>query len=240
MQIALIDAITFVISASIYYLLPKVDIEKHPDSDEQKKNAWSAFFSIIKKHPNIGKYCFYMILSTALFQGYHTVARTVIPLNMFSFVGKTGVMYYQIISSIGLILGSVFAYHFLAGKKKIVIAPSVFIFATAILLYSTVLFNNFIAALIVYFIFIFVFEISYIVYMNYILANTPHEKGTLSTVMSFLSSAMLTLMVIVVLLTGKLMDILSLHITATTLAVSGPMIILFYLLFKKRTKRGLG
>jgi MFS family permease len=181
-----------------------------------------------------------MILSTALFQGYHTVARTVIPLNMFSFVGKTGVMYYQIISSIGLILGSVFAYHFLAGKKKIVIAPSVFIFATAILLYSTVLFNNFIAALIVYFIFIFVFEISYIVYMNYILANTPHEKGTLSTVMSFLSSAMLTLMVIVVLLTGKLMDILSLHITATTLAVSGPMIILFYLLFKKRTKRGLG
>ncbi len=232
LQIAIIDSITFGISAVLYFFLPKILEQDFIKKDPKPINSIFQFLDkgreVFKRHPDVFEFFIYIIITVAIFQSYHTVARTVIPLSKFN-IGQSGVTLYQVVASSALLFGSFFVYRWLTNTKSFLSHPFVLIIITCFSMLLTIVSSNLVIGLLSYFLFIFLFEVTFIRCMNYIMINC--SKDLLPQFIPFLNSCMMASMVINVFFIGKAIDLYSLDFLTT-----GFVIIAFVVTFVFYTK----
>lgn len=198
--ICIIDFTSFLISAFCYSQLPK-----NVSVDPQNKSASPAMRQIIKivKQKNILYNFIYLVVGTSILQGFHTFARTVIPMGQLG-LGKVGVTYFQIITSIALLCAVLFVYKFLCKIEGLYSHPFFLLVLANFSMLFTVFPKNLILSLISYFLFLFLFEVLYTRLMNLIVLST--EKDEYTNLIPTINSLIMFLMVIIVLGGGFLSD----------------------------------
>ncbi|MGB3222882.1 MAG: MFS transporter [Desulforhopalus sp.] len=237
LSIALFDASTFLLAAILYRLLgSNRGAEKEAakaTSSNKNSSIWINIGIILKGDRQLLSYCIYLILITGFYQGYHVIARTVIPITLFD-MGVKGVTIYQVVTCLSLVLAGLFVYHCMCGEKRRRFFPLIIFAATSLSMVMTVISTNYITGLISYFVFIFLFEVNYTKCMNMIITNkTPEE---LSILIPFINSSSMIAMVLCIFITGKAIDTWGL--VGVTFVLSG---IAFFLATTISTSiRGIG
>lgn len=227
MEIAVLDAATFLGSAILYRSLKAMPIDI-----PKGKRRLSTVLSFAKTDRLLLRSACYLILSTAVFQGYHNVARTDFA---FQYLGldRDGTMYIQIVSSVGIMAGAV-----AAGRLQGFVDPFKsalpLIAAVGLLCLATFFPTGPFEQLAMYGIFIMVFEIAFVVFQADMVARAPIDL--LPAINAYSLAAITTSMMLVVYLGAWATDMTSLFAVASALTVISTA---GALLVNWKTRRGL-
>lgn len=169
---------TFLVSSLLYLSLPKKDLKAEDESVNSLINLstiLSCGKEVLKNSPEIKRHFFYLIIIVSAYQGFHTVARTVIPINNIG-LGAQGVTLYQASASFALILSTFVVYKLVDSDNSFLKNPVFLILASMICMIITVYPKNIYLGLVSYFIFVFVYEIAFIKCMNFMVVNCTKDK----------------------------------------------------------------
>lgn len=212
---AAVDACTFLLSACCYRWLPAVSA---PQAQEgAPKGVLRQVGEVLRGRRQLVLAVVYLVAAVGVFQGFHSVARTVLPIRVLG-LGDTEVMNLQVVSGLALVLGS--------------IAVPVLLRAVDLGSYGGALANTLTVALMVllpyaggertlylyYFAYLFLFEFAFTAAQGHIIQECPADG--LVSLTTFTNAAGNGLLVVCTLLTGALSDLLDFHIIALVLAVA--------------------
>lgn len=197
--ICVIDALTFVISAACYALLPRVHTSA---SGKATRGVWRDAWAILSRNKPLLASVGYLVIATGCFQGFHNAARTLLPIRHLGFTDAVA-MRLQGVSGTAIVCGALAA-PLLAGLARYrVFAHAAFALACAAMM-ATAFVRTPMQLFAAYFVFMFLFELSFTVgEANLIQAAAADEIATLSVASSSTGTAML---VLTALLTGALAD----------------------------------
>ncbi|MHA7773870.1 MFS transporter [Roseibium sp. M-1] len=212
-EIAIIDALTFVASAAIYASLfgrfPEV---KRAAQSVQKQFEISV--QLIKENPLLLRACLLLIAIVVFYQGFHNIARADFAFE-YLLMGKDGTMLVQLVSSIAIVVGAVLgglvlphisSYRWAGWLLLCTCLSSLLMFAPA----------DPTQLIVSYGIFIFVFEIAFVVTQAEVVAQCPLES--LPALNSSLLAIMTFGMMLVVFAGGYFADKTTLLETAFAIA----------------------
>jgi MFS family permease len=174
MVIAELDALTFIIAAIIYYYLPKLENDRAAAEKKVSHFNITKVLEITRLYPRFFEFFLYLLISAGIYDGFHSIARTVIPLNIYK-TNVNGVTIYETITCISLIIASFVVYRFLCNKTA-KFHPVVLVIITSISMIFTILFPNYLLGFLTYFVFIFFYEVLYTVCMNYLVVYAPEDS----------------------------------------------------------------
>lgn len=144
------------------------------------------------------------LVTVAAFQGYHNVARTAYSIDFFG-LPHAYISHLQVLTTLSVICGSLFTASFLCDQKKAnALASNIPLIITGLFLVSTVLVDHWWLGFLLYSIFIFFFEISYIVFQNKIIVETKSES--VISVLSAINAVSVLLLGLSILALGALTD----------------------------------
>lgn len=205
--VAVIDSLTFVVSGLLYFSLKPYG-EHAQTPPVPLRNVTSAGLDAIRADTVLMRNFAYVVVTTAFFQGFHNIARTLLPIRHLQ-MGEQGVMYLQAIASASFFIGSIFVAASMqrtnrAGRAE----PWVICAVTAALMLASVLFSTPFFSLFAYALYLFLFEVGFTFCQKNMIVACPKEKIGL---VSPLAVASATLgMVAVIYLGGWLSDQLGL------------------------------
>ncbi|MCA1298592.1 MFS transporter [Stappia indica] len=210
LEIAYLDALTFLASALLYRSLKSVRIDV-PKGAQRRREV----VALAKTDPVLLRAACYLVLSTAVFQGYHNVARTEFAFQYLN-LDHDGTMYIQIVSSIGIMVGAVAAGR-LQGFMNAYRSALPLVAAVGMLCIGTFLPLGPVGRLAMYGLFIMTFEVAFVVFQADMVARTPIEL--LPTVNAYSLAGMTSGMMLVVYLGAWATDMTSLLAVASALAI---------------------
>ncbi|QDX31420.1 MFS transporter [Dickeya poaceiphila] len=103
--VALIDSLTFLISGALYFLLWRRNRTQESSAPVASGSALRPAFEALRDLPQLRRQFIWVMVTTALLQGFHNVARTLLPVNLLG-LGEQGVMLLQAIASVSFFTGS--------------------------------------------------------------------------------------------------------------------------------------
>jgi predicted MFS family arabinose efflux permease len=115
--VALIDSLTFVVSGSLYFLLWLRHRAMESAAPASNGSALRPAFDALREQPQLRRQFVWVILTTALLQGFHNVARTLLPINLLG-LGEEGVMLLQAIASASFFFGALVVALLMQGENQ--------------------------------------------------------------------------------------------------------------------------
>jgi len=115
--VAFIDSLTFVVSGTLYFLLWLRNREMESAAPASSGNALRPAFDALRQQPQLRRQFVWVILTTALLQGFHNVARTLLPINLLG-LGEEGVMLLQAIASASFFFGALVVALLMQGENQ--------------------------------------------------------------------------------------------------------------------------
>ena len=115
--VAFIDSLTFVVSGSLYVLLWLRNRGMESAAPASSGNALRPAFDALRQQPQLRRQFVWVILTTALLQGFHNVARTLLPVNLLG-LGEEGVMLLQAIASASFFFGALVVALLMQGENQ--------------------------------------------------------------------------------------------------------------------------
>jgi predicted MFS family arabinose efflux permease len=207
LAIALIDAGTFLLAALLYSLVRSPEAKTAETAEvpttQGKLPDWGKAWKVLRREPQLIEYSVSLVILTGVYQGFHVIARTVIPIDILG-TGPKGVTAYQVATCVGLVSAGIFVYRFMCGEAEKRYNPLFSFAATSAAMISTVFVPNLTFGLVSYLLFIFLFEVNYTKCMNLIISRCPTEE--LSVILPSVNSATMTAMVVLVFGGGWAMD----------------------------------
>jgi predicted MFS family arabinose efflux permease len=221
LQIAVFDSITFAVSSAIYFLLyHKNSGQEKADIIVDQRSSTQIFKALLSKRPLVLASGL-AVTNVGLFQGYHNVARTALPLGYF-ISGSMGVAMLQTVNILGIMAGLFFVSSYLVRRKKDLLNSELVWFSMAGVLMSLPLFtSDQTIGLVFYFCFAFCFEVAFVLLQNKIVLTASREE--LSILSLFNQSAMSGSMALCVLIVGRSVDrfgLLSATVSLSLVAIS--------------------
>jgi len=202
-SIGAIDAGTFLVAAILYALVQPPTVESKAQVPMDAFSVWRKAKDVLSREHRLTEYVVSLVILTGVYQGFHVIARTVIPISILS-VGPKGVTDYQIVTCVGLVSAGFFVYRFMCGEARGQYNPLALFCITSLSMISTVFAPNLLTGLISYLLFIFLFEVNYTKCMTLIIDRCPSEE--LPILLPFINSATMIAMVLVVFGGGQAMD----------------------------------
>ncbi|WP_171013972.1 MFS transporter [Chitinivorax sp. B] len=218
--ITLADALTFLISGALYCSLSPLHAETAARPTGGRASIWQVF-SVVQQSPDMTRHFAYVVMTTAFFQGYHNIARTLLPVSHLQ-MGPQGVMYLQAIASAAFFVGAMFVALLMqqnnrAGKAE----PWVMCLWAAMAMLGSVLLQWTIPSLLVYAVYLFLFEMAFTFSQKNLITACPKEN--MAVVSSIGISASTLGIVVVIYLGGWLSDVMGL--LSTTLVMFGAIVV---------------
>ncbi|AKJ30950.1 MFS transporter [Caldimonas brevitalea] len=216
-QVALLDVLSFALAAALYLSLGRTAAwQPRPDAPRFHQ-VLSAAVASLRRHPDLMRNFGYVILTTAFFQGFHNIARALLPITHLQ-MGERGVMLLQALASLSFFLGAVFVALVMQRRQAAGHAePWWLCTGTALLMLSSVFISTPFWSLLAYAVYLFLFETSFVFCQKNMITLTPKED--LGLVSSLALSLATFGMVLVIYLGGWLSDQIGLTPTAVTLFV---------------------
>lgn len=216
--VALVDATTFLAAAALYLSmgLPRHrTVQALPAAFGEVMHKG---FRIIRADPALARQVAYMIISTAFFQGFHNIARTLLPLTRLDLGGR-GVMLLQALASVSFFLGAVIVTFLMqkrqaAGRTEPWVISAV---ATALMLFAVVVTRP-AWSLLAYAVFLMLSEVIYVFCQKNVVTHCSREQLSLVSPLA-LSAATLGL-VFVIYTGGWLSDQVGLVTTGVVTALT--------------------
>lgn len=234
-EIAAIDALTFGFAALCYLLLPAEIRREGAGGPPPTARVWRAARRALAGRPGLLANFHYLLLVTAIFQGFHNVARTPLPVGQLG-LGAGGLMLLQVLSSTAIVAGALFVALFMQGPRGRV-HPALLVAATAAAMVGAVLLREPVASLALYTVFIFGFEVAFTKVQKDVILDCPDEA--IAHVSALANALQMALMMAVVFLGGGLMDHIGLAATAfAAAAVAGVWMLYVRMATAARFDRG--
>lgn len=214
-QIAMIDAATFVLAAFCYAALPVLPYSR-ASAGHHAGTVWEGW-RVLQRHPSLRYAMTYLVMTVGLFQGFHTIARTALPMGMWG-LAADGVTAVQMVTCLALVAAALCVSQWMCSARRSVrVAPAglvcVTVFAMLVLLVTRQALPGFLA----YFLFMFLFEVTYTTLTNHLVVTCPIDSlGPLHAVQQ---SLCMGAMLIVVFCAGLAMDHCGLPAVTLTMAV---------------------
>lgn len=212
---AAIDAGTFLLSACCYRCLPAVSAPRSQDGGS--RGVLRQVAGVLRGRRQLLLAVVYLIVAVGVFQGFHSAARTVLPIRVLG-LGDTEVMNLQIVSGLALVLGSIAVPVLLRvvdlGPYWGAVVNTTTVAVMVILPYAT----GELTLYVYYFVYLFLFEFAFTAAQGHIIQECPPDE--LVGVTTFTNAAGNGLLVVCTLLTGALSDLLEFHTIALILAVA--------------------
>ncbi|MDH6113896.1 putative MFS family arabinose efflux permease [Kitasatospora sp. MAP12-15] len=216
---AAVDASTFVVSACCYRWLPQVSAPRAATarSDEPSRlGLRRQIAGVLRGRPGLTRAVVYLIVAVGAFQGFHSTARTVVPIRVLH-LGDASVMHLQIVCGLALVLGAiavpVLLRRMAPGRRLGLAANTATAGAMVLLPYASGPLTLFAA----YFGYLFLFEFAFTAAQAEIIQDCPPSELVLLT--SFTNATGNGLLVLCTLLTGGLSDVMDFRLVALLLAV---------------------
>lgn len=213
-EIAVIDALTFGFAAVCYLFLPPEVHRAAAGRRPPTGRIWREARRALARRPALLGNFHYLLLVTAIFQGFHNVARTPLPVGRLG-LGADGLMLLQVLSSSAIVAGALFVTLFMQGPRGR-IHSALLVAATAAAMLGAVLLRNPVASLALYTVFIFSFEVVFTKVQKDLILDCPEEA--MPHVSALANPLQMALMMAVVFLGGGLLD--HIGIVATALVVT--------------------
>lgn len=201
-QIALLNAATHLIATLLYLRLGRLAGPKKVETTT-RRSAWTEALETLRGNHLLlaafGRLC----VTAAVFQGFHNVARTVMPLREFG-MPPSAVTMLQFLASTAILFGALFVTHFLQSNSRLKVDGTLLIASTSIVMIAPLAGFPPITAFAVYFVFIFLFEVAFTKFQKDVVVHCPaeHMPAIAST-----NHAVLTLgITVTVLAVGALAD----------------------------------
>jgi len=115
--VAFIDSLSFVVSGSLYVLLWLRNRGMESAAPASSGSALRPAFDALRQQPQLRRQFVWVILTTALLQGFHNVARTLLPVNLLG-LGEEGVMLLQAIASVSFFSGALVVALLMQGENQ--------------------------------------------------------------------------------------------------------------------------
>ncbi|NWB98338.1 MFS transporter [Pseudomonas gingeri] len=200
--VAAISAATFAFSALCYAGLPYVMTARQGDA--KRRGVLMSNLAIVTKEPQLFAAFGYLCIATGVFQGFHNAARTILPIRVLG-LPDSAVMQLQIVSALGIILGAlaVSLLPSLVRWKSFGLLANTM---TAICLVLTTLVQNSVQLLVAYFLFIFLFEVSFTAAQSRLIQLSSSED--IVTITAGTNAFGSGLLIVCALLSGGLADLI--------------------------------
>lgn len=157
LEVATISASTFVFSALCYARLPFIETARVGNAKRQ--GVLLSNLAIVTRDPQLFAAFGYLCIATGVFQGFHNAARTILPIKVLE-LPDSAVMQLQVVSALGIIVGAL-AVSLLPALVRYRNFAFLSNTLTALCLGLTTVVHNETQLLVVYFLFIFLFEVSF-------------------------------------------------------------------------------
>ncbi|EOY4514629.1 MFS transporter [Vibrio vulnificus] len=208
--IAVIDGVTFLISGFLFYTLWK-RTGSQPHATAQSEGSWRQSFSVLKSMPLLRRNFVWVILTTALLQGFHNVGRTLLPIELLD-LGEQGVMLLQAIASVSFFLGALFVTVMMQDESNPwVRLPWLIALFSITLMQASLMIPIVWISLLSYALYLFVFEIAFTFCQKNLVVQCPESSmGAISST----AQSMSTLgMVVMILAGGAMSDWIGIQLT---------------------------
>lgn len=165
--VALVASVFSLVASVIYLGLA------HASVAPPKRATGGGVTATFRSHPELFRLSLQLFVICGVFQGFHNVARTALPMKHLA-LGVVGSTQLQLLSSIAIVLGALFVFRFMSEPKRTLLYhPSALIAATAIAMPLPYLVHSPVASFALYFAFIFAFEVAYTRVQNEVVVTTP-------------------------------------------------------------------
>lgn len=115
--IAIIDGCTFLISGTLYCFLSRHVNSQQASAPVAHGSALRPAIDALRAQPQLRRQFVWVIVTTALLQGFHNVARTLLPIRLLD-MGERGVMLLQAIASVSFFAGAVTVALMMQGESQ--------------------------------------------------------------------------------------------------------------------------
>jgi predicted MFS family arabinose efflux permease len=230
-EIAVIDAATFLLAAGCVRLIKYTGVETLSSSRGAGRQVRSSLWSVLRRKESLLGDLVRLTIVTALFQGYHSAARTALPLAHLN-AGNTAVGLLQAAASAAFIAGALISARFFSGAKAWKVNDNALTTLTTLAMWIPLATHNLVAVLCGYFAFLAIYEILFIQITKRLILDCPEEA--LSSVASARSAWGTAGMVVVTAACGYGFD--SIGFTRTTMLIGslGLMCVLVEILPESR------
>ena len=170
-EVAIIDAFSFVISAILCIYLPSKQKIDRAD-DKNYISFWKNGLNILKNNDTLFRAMIYVLMTVILMQSFNQVARIFIPLVWLG-LPKSGGAISEVIGCSGILIGVILVNFFLSGSKSnnLRLFFRIALFSIVLLIVS----HNVIICFIFYLIYMILFEVSFMISFNSLLAQCKLE-----------------------------------------------------------------
>lgn len=203
-MITAIDALTFVIAGVLAFFLPAhVSAPSAGKSAVEEESKEITILNVFTRNPALK---IHMILLSVIivFQGFHNIARTVLPLHHLK-IGIEGASILTFFSSIAISVGSYLASKLVAREGKQIQSPLGTIIITNAFMISAVVFSNqIVISIACYFFFLTFFEISFVISNNRLQIDC--HKSEIGKIAAFKNSSLPLVMATSIFLLGFVSD----------------------------------
>ncbi|MEI2605641.1 MFS transporter [Erwinia aphidicola] len=223
--VALIDSLTFLLSGALYFLLWRRNKTQESAALAASGSALRPAFQALRELPQLRRQFIWVIVTTALLQGFHNVARTLLPINLLG-LGEQGVMLLQAIARVSFFSGALVVALLMQGEDQSWRSQPWFIALISVVLMQLSLLTPVVwLSLAGYALYLFVFEIAFtFCQKNMIIQCPPSAMAAVSS--SALSVSTLG-MVLAIVAGGALSDRVGLVATGWTLCALFVVVLLW-------------
>ncbi|OZG70438.1 hypothetical protein BTA51_26070 [Hahella sp. CCB-MM4] len=209
--IAVIDGLTFVISGLFFYTLWKRTNDSKTSSPSKPERAFRSAFLLLKTTPDLRQHFVWVILTTALLQGFHNIARTLLPIELLQ-LGEQGVMILQAMASVSFFLGALFVTFLMQSESsRWTRLPWLIALISIAFMQASLMIPIIWASLLSYALYLFVFEVAFTFCQKNLIVQCP--ESAMGAITSSAQSLATLGMVVVILLGGGLSDWVGIQLT---------------------------
>ncbi|MFF8715214.1 MFS transporter [Streptomyces sp. NPDC015184] len=210
-----IDAATFLVSACCYRWLPAVTAPR--SGTDGKRGVLGQVRAAARENPRLALSAGYFVVAVGVFQGYHNVARTTVPIRVLG-LGDAAAMTLQLVSGVGLVAGAVAAPLLLQRVRAPRYLAAATNAATALAISVVPLAGGPIVMYGCYFAYLAVFEFSFTAAQAAMIQDCPPDR--LLALTTFTNAAGNGLLILVTLAVGALSDVASFETITLALAAA--------------------
>ncbi|MDQ3337397.1 MAG: MFS transporter [Myxococcota bacterium] len=208
--VAAVDAGTFVVAALLYF-----GIQAKPPVG-RKASAGGSALATFRRYPDLFRISFYLYVISGVYQGFHNVARTALPMKHLG-LDITGATNLQLVSAFGIVGGAVFVFRFMSDRRRTFARHPLFLIAiTSFAMPVPFLTHDPMLSFASYCLFIFLFEVAFTRVNNEIIVTTPIES--MGYVAAFNQGCNTALMAIVIVGASAAIDASSVQLVTCVLA----------------------
>lgn len=189
---------------------------------------WFKGFAAIKE-AGLGSYLIVLSCCVGIFQAYHTVARTAVPMGVFkASIKEVGIT--QVTSCVGLVIGAALATRLIETESSKRNPNLLYLFLTSVTCLFPLFMPSLLLSNIAYAVFMLFFELCWVIGHSTVIVRSPKEH--IGSVTSFIQPTLLLMLIVGSTLLGFLHDQVGIYLT-TFLAVFFCWGSIIYLTYRK-------